>query len=169
MGVTQKLSRSNKRQRFPRETGHGPVIGLEAEFSLYVNEQRRKPEEVFRRPARLVRAQTIPRKGRSIHLPSGGALYFDTGVIEVATPIIELEPGCAERASRSLWEQIAFLRAELDAWENARKQRVRIEGFSAHYNLSVVPERRLSRAGMHQLALLLTYLLPAPMMLLAAN
>ena len=169
MGATPKLSRSSKRQLLLREAGHGPVIGLEAEFSLYVNEQRRKPEEVFRRPARLVRAQTIPRKGRSIHLPSGGALYFDTGVIEVATPIIELEPGCAERASRSLWEQIAYVRTELDAWQVAHQEPVRIEGFSAHYNLSIVPERQLSRAGMHRLALLLTYLLPAPMMLLAAN
>ena len=26
-------------------------------------------------------------------MPTGGAVYFDTGVIEVATPIIEIEPG----------------------------------------------------------------------------
>lgn len=164
-----KPSRSMKRHLLRRESGHGPVIGLEAEFSLYVNEIRQRPEEIFRRPAGLVRARTIPRSGRSVHLPSGGALYFDTGVIEVATPIIELEPGCAERASRSLWEQIAFVRSELDAWETDQRKRARLEGFSAHYNLSIIPERKLSRAGMHRLALLLTYLLPAPMMLLAAN
>ena len=59
----------------------------------------------------------LPRTGRSYHLPSGGALYFDTGVVEVATPIIELEPACCLRVVRSLWEQIAFVREELDHWE----------------------------------------------------
>ena len=95
-----------------------PVIGFEAEFTLFVREEKRRPEDVFGTPQRIVRERMIPRAGRSFHLPSGGAVYFDTGVIEVATPIIEIEPGCCVRAGRSLWEQIAFLRAELDAWEN---------------------------------------------------
>jgi hypothetical protein len=94
-----------------------PVIGLESEFTLYVQEEKRLPEHVFRNPQQIVRERMIPRAGRSFHLPSGGALYFDTGVIEVATPIIELEPGCCVRAVRSLWEQIAYVRGELDAWE----------------------------------------------------
>ena len=63
------------------------------------------------------------RTGRSYHLPTGGAVYFDTGVIEIATPMIELEPGCAARAGRSLWESIRFLREELDAWEQREGQR----------------------------------------------
>ncbi|MEO6569009.1 MAG: hypothetical protein ABIO94_09635 [Opitutaceae bacterium] len=149
---------------------HGAVIGLEAEFSLFVNEQRRKPEEVFGTPAALLgRHRTIPRSGRSVHMASGGALYFDTGVVEVATPVIELERGCGERATRCLWEQIAFVREELDAWEKARRETMRLEGFSAHYNVAIPAERQLEPAGLHQLALLLTYLLPAPIMLLAAN
>lgn len=149
---------------------HGPVIGLEAEFSLLVNDQRRKPEKVFGTPAGLLHAQrTIPRSGRSVHMASGGALYFDTGVIEVATPVIELEHGCGERATRCLWEQIAFVRGELDKWEIARHEAMRLEGFSAHYNVAIPQDRQLGPAGMHQLALLLTYLLPVPIMLLAAN
>ncbi len=97
------------------------VIGLEAEFSLLVDGLEQKPEKVFRTPAGLLRhypGRIIPRAGRSCHLPTGGALYFDTGVVEVATALIELEAdhGC-QRAVRSLWEQIAFVRAQLDASE----------------------------------------------------
>src|SRR5678816_1415498 len=146
-----------------------PCIGLEAEFSLYVDGQKRLPEHVFRNPRHVVREKMIPRAGRSWHLPSGGALYFDTGVIEVATPIIEIAPGCCARAGRSLWEQIAFVRDELDAWEGAHGRTLRLEGFSAHYNISVEGVCRADRASMHRLALLLTYMLHPPVMLLAAN
>src|SRR6267143_4014782 len=79
------------------------VIGLEAEFNLFVNGRRRRPEKVFGDPSRLVRHRMIPRTGKSFQLPAGGAIYFDTGVIEVATPIVELEPGCCYRATRLLW------------------------------------------------------------------
>src|SRR5688572_14909789 len=83
--------------------GRRPCIGLEAEFSLYVDGKKERPEKVFGNPRRVVREKMIPRPGRSWHLPSGGALYFDTGVIEVATSVIEIEPRCAIRAARSLW------------------------------------------------------------------
>lgn len=146
-----------------------PVIGFEAEFTLFVNGRKRRPEAVFGTPQRIVRARMLPRTGRSFHLPSGGAVYFDTGVIEVATPIIEIEPGCCVRAGRSLWEQIAFLRAELDAWEKRAGSVARLEGFSAHFNVSLPPERGLTAAGERQFARLLTCLLHVPVMLLAAN
>lgn len=146
-----------------------PVVGLEAEFSLFVRDEPRKPEHVFRKPEAVVRGKTLPRSGRSRHLPSGGAIYFDTGVIEVATPIIEIERGCCVRATRSLWDQIAFLRQELDAWEQRENSELRLQGFSAHYNVSVPPERGLDAEGVKRLALLLTYILPIPVMLLASN
>lgn len=146
-----------------------PCIGLEAEFSLFVRDEPRKPEHVFRNPQAIIRQPTLPRAGRSRHLPSGGAIYFDTGVIEVATPIIEIEPGCCLRATRSLWDQIAFLRRELNAWETAHAAAIRLQGFSAHYNVSVPAARGLDERGVRRLALLLSYLLPVPVMLLAAN
>ncbi len=93
-----------------------PVIGIEAEFTLLVNGVKRRPEEVFGTPRSLISAPMLPRTGRSFQLPSGGAIYFDTGVIEVATPIVELEPGCAYRATRLLWEKIRYVRQELDQW-----------------------------------------------------
>ena len=146
-----------------------PVIGFEAEFTLFVREEKRRPEDVFGTPQRIVRERMIPRAGRSFHLPSGGAVYFDTGVIEVATPIIEIEHGCCLRAGRSLWDQIAFLRGELDAWEKRTDSVARLEGFSTHFNVSVPQEHGLTEAGMRQLARLLTCLLHVPVMLLAAN
>lgn len=146
-----------------------PVIGLESEFTLYVQDEKRLPEHVFRDPRQIVRERMIPRTGRSFHLPSGGALYFDTGVIEVATPIIELEPGCCLRAVRSLWEQIAYVRGELDRYEAETGSSVRLEGFSTHYNISIPGERTLSEEAARNFARTLTYFVHAPMMLLAAN
>src|SRR5205085_3727391 len=95
------------------------AIGLEAEFTVVVDGELVKPEVVWRSPRRIIRGPLMHRTGRSYHLPTGGAVYFDTGVIEIATPTIELGPGCAARAGRSLWESIRFLRTELDAWETS--------------------------------------------------
>ncbi len=145
------------------------VVGFEAEFTLFVRDQKQRPEQVFKNPQEIVRARMLPRTGRSFHMPSGGAIYFDTGVIEVATPIIEIEPGCCVRAARSLWDQISFLRSELDAWEARADSHVRLEGFSTHFNVSVPAECALSERGIRQLARLLTYVLHVPVMLLAAN
>src|SRR3954463_13889865 len=156
-------------RRRPATAGPLAVVGMESEFTLYVQEEKRLPKNVFLNPQAIVREKMIPRTGKSYHLPSGGALYFDTGVIEVATPIIEVEQGCAVRVVRSLWEQIGFLRAELDAWETRKAATARLEGFAPHYNISAPTLPPLDTAGMRRLALLLTYLHPAPVMLLAAN
>jgi hypothetical protein len=145
------------------------VIGLEAEFNLLVNGRRRRPEKVFGDPSRLVRRRMIPRTGKSFQLPAGGAIYFDTGVIEVATPIVELEPGCCYRATRSLWEQIRYLRVELDHWAKRKRRDCRLQGFSAHYNISFPHARKSERRNATKLAYLLAHILPVPVLLLAAN
>src|SRR5881397_3632293 len=143
------------------------VIGLEAEFNLFVNERRRRPEKVFGDPSRLVRRRMIPRTGKSFQLPARGAIYFDTGVIEVATPIIELETGCCYRATRLLWEQIRYLRKELDHWAKRHKCQCRLQGFSAHYNFSFPNARRSKLRNATKLAYLLSHILPVPVLLLA--
>src|SRR6266436_4579999 len=145
------------------------VIGLEAEFNLFVNGRRRRPEKVFGDPSRLVRRRMIRRTGKSFQSPAGGAIYFDTGVIEVATPIVELEPGCCYRATRSLWEQIRFLRAELDHWARRNGCRCRLQGFSTHYNFSFPNARKSKFRNATKLAYLLAHILPVPVILLAAN
>jgi hypothetical protein len=147
------------------------AVGLEAEFSVILDGQPAKPEKVFGSPTRIVRAPMMHRTGRSYHLPTGGAVYFDTGVIEIATPVIEIEPGCAARAGRSLWENIRYLRRELDAWEESNGHTVHLAGFSTHYNVSFeLPEHERGESRtVEKLALLLTHIVPFPMMLLAAN
>ena len=145
------------------------VVGLEAEFNLLVNGRRRRPEKVFGDPSRLVRRRMIPRTGKSFQLPAGGAIYFDTGVIEVATPIVELEPGCCYRATRLLWEQIRYLRVELDHWAKRHRCQCCLQGFSAHYNFSFPNARKSRLRNANKLAYLLAHILPVPVILLAAN
>jgi hypothetical protein len=145
------------------------VIGLEAEFNLFINGRRRRPEKVFGDPSRLVRRRMIPRTGRSFQLPTGGAIYFDTGVIEVATPIVELERGCCYRATRLLWEQIRYLRRELDHWSKRHKCQCTLQGFSAHYNFSFPTARKSKLRNATKLAYLLAHVLPVPVILLATN
>src|SRR5918998_1375743 len=147
------------------------AIGLEAEFGLVIDGNPVKVEEVFRDPRDFMGSELIHRRGTSYHLPTGGAVYFDTGVIEVATPLIEIERGCAARAGRSLWEGIRVVRQELDAWERRRKHHVRLAGFSTHYNISFeLPSSQPTNGRtVEKLALLLTHILPVPVMLLAAN
>src|SRR5207248_1590208 len=157
------------RLRTPGATLPRAVIGLEAEFNLFVNGRRRRPEKVFGDPSRLVRRRMIPRTGKSFQLPAGGAIYFDTGVIEVATPIVELERGCCYRATRLLWEQIRYLRAELDHWSKLHGRDCRLQGFSTHYNFSFPDARRSKSRNATKLAFLLAHILPIPVILLAAN
>ncbi len=146
------------------------VVGLEAEFTLVVDGKEARPEDVFGSPEGLLRhhaGRIIPRTGRSRHLPTGGALYFDTGVVEVATALIELDaPHGPARAVRSLWEQIAFVRAQIDRWEAATGKTLCLRGFSAHYNFSLFGQ---TTPRLYRLARVLPYLLGIPTMLLAAN
>jgi len=147
------------------------AIGMEAEFAVIKDDVQAKPEDLFGSPRNIIREKMMHRKGRSYHLPTGGAVYFDTGVIEVATPVIEIERGCAARAGRSLWEAILFVRQELDAWEQAHDTDVQLAGFSTHYNISFELPRleQGTNRTVEQLAYLLAHILPIPVMLLAAN
>jgi hypothetical protein len=171
-GVTRDSRKSPKGtvDRVERATGMS-AIGLESEFAVVMNGTQVKPEQVFGSPTKIVRQPMMHRTGRSYHLPTGGAVYFDTGVIEIATPVIEIEKSCAARAGRSLWESIRFLREELDAWEQRDGRCVSLAGFSTHYNVSFdLPEQERGESrSAEKLAMLLTHILPFPVMLLAAN
>src|SRR5436305_1059870 len=97
---------ANAGQAMTRATSSLAAIGIEAEFVVVIDGVPVRPEDIFGSPRRIVRGPLLHRTGRSYHLPTGSAVYFDTGVIELATPMIELERGCAARAGRSLWESI---------------------------------------------------------------
>jgi hypothetical protein len=147
------------------------AIGLEAEFSVVADGRASRPEAVFGTPRAFMRGRPMHREGTSYHLPTGGAVYFDTGVIEVATPVIEIERGAAARAGRSLWEGIHHVRDELDHWERRTGRDVRLVGFSAHYNVSFdLPDGAPGGSRtVERLAWMLAHLLPVPVMLLATN
>ena len=88
-------------------------------------------------------------------------------MVEVATALIELDaPGGCARAVRSLWEQIAFVRGQIDRWEARTGKGMRLRGFSAHYNFSLFAQ---DSPRLHRLARVLPYILAVPVMLLAAN
>jgi len=171
MTVKHKRPRLEERAEIPPKPVSLGAMGIESEFTVVMDGQPVKPEDVFKSPTNIVRAPMIHRTGRSYHLPTGGAVYFDTGVIEIATGMIEIDKGCAARAGRSLWENIRYLRTELDDWEKRHGHDVELGGFSTHYNVSfnASEKRRKAHCTVGKLALLLTYILPAPVMLLAAN
>src|SRR5947209_14398714 len=167
---TRLTATANAGRAMTRATSSLAAIGIEAEFVVVIDGVPVRPEDIFGSPRRIVRGPLMHRTGRSYHLPTGCAVYFDTGVIELATPMIELERGCAARAGRSLWESILFLRRELDAWQAGHGRDVNLVGFSTHYNVSFdVPTSHDAGRTVEKLALLLMYILPAPVMLLAAN
>jgi hypothetical protein len=145
------------------------AIGLEAEFGLVVDGAPIEVEDIIRDPRDFIGDTLTHRVGTSYHLPTGGAVYFDTGVIEVATPLIEIDRGCGMRAGRSLWEAILAVREGLSRWERRTGRRAALTGFSTHYNVSFEhPDDRPGRA-LDDLALLLVYILAPPVMVLATN
>src|SRR3954447_26539101 len=148
-----------------------PVIGLEAEFKVFVDDRERTPEEVWRTPAAFIDRPLVRRTNKSLQLPTGGALYFDGGVLEVVTPVIEIAPQCTARVVRSLWEQIGFVRDQLDKWETKNGQRVRLQAYSLHVNISFELDReeRSHQRNVQKLAMLLIHLLPVPIIVAGAN
>ncbi|MGZ7040996.1 MAG: hypothetical protein ACXVH7_04305, partial [Thermoanaerobaculia bacterium] len=158
--------------RFPyRSELEMPVIGLESEFKVFVDDVEAVPEELWRTPAAFIDKPLLKRTTKSSQLPTGGAVYFDGGVIELVTPVIELAPHCTARVVRSLWEQIGFVRDHLDRWEKKNGRRVRLQAFSCHFNISFELHRaeRTRNRTIQKLALLLAHLLPVPIIVAGAN
>ena len=129
------------------------------------------PRVYWGHPGAFIDPPLLPREKTSLQLPTGGAVYFDRGVIEVVTPVIELAPHSTARMVRNLWEQIGFVRGQLTNWEKANGHTVRLKAYSSHYNISYeIPKREQSATRNEKtLALLLTYILPVPVMMVASN
>ena len=163
---------SQPSERFPyRDELELPVIGLESEFKPFVDGAEVVPEEVWRTPSAFIDRPLLKRTTKSSQLPTGGAVYFDGGVIEVVTPVIEIAPHCTARVVRSLWEQITFLREQLDRWEVRSGHRVTLQAYSCHFNISfeLGRDERSRNRTVQKLAYLLAHLLPVPVIVTGAN
>ncbi|MEO8217492.1 MAG: hypothetical protein ABI718_10470 [Acidobacteriota bacterium] len=148
-----------------------PAIGMEAEFNVFLDEEEINPEKYWKHPTAFIEDPLLEREKTSRQLPTGGAVYFDRGVIEVVTPLIEIAPGCTARVVRSLWEQIEYVRAQLTLWEGRNRHHVRLKAYSTHYNVSFELPRREQNAtrNIKSLALLLAYILPVPVAVAGCN
>lgn len=148
-----------------------PAVGMESEFNVWVDGSEVVPEKFWKAPTDFITIPLLPREGRSLQLPTGGAVYFDRGVIEVVTPLIEVAPKCTARMVRSLWEQIAFVRDQLTEWEKKTGHEVRLRGYSSHYNVSfeIPRSQQSSSRNERKLSLLLAYIFPPILMMLGAN
>src|SRR5881394_3093861 len=151
--------------RLPQRTWLAmPVMGMESEFNVWLDEVEINPESYWKHPKAFIDAPLLEREKTSSQIPTGGAVYFDRGVIEVVTPVIELAPHCTARMVRNLWEQIGFVRDELTKWGERNNHTIRLKAYSSHYNIS---HERMKHEK--ELALLLAYLLPVPVMVAGAN
>jgi hypothetical protein len=148
-----------------------PVVGMESEFNVLLDGEEIDPRAYWGHPLAFIEGALLPREKSSFHLPTGGAVYFDRGVIEVVTPVIELGAGATARVVRNLWEGIAFVRAELTKWEGRTGHSVRLKAYSAHYNVSfeLPASQQGPQRNVRALALLLAHVLPLPVALLGTN
>jgi hypothetical protein len=164
-------ARARRRPRAPRVRLAMPVMGMEAEFNVLLDGVEIDPRAYWGHPLAFIDGALLPREKSSFQLPTGGAVYFDRGVIEVVTPVIELAPGATARMVRNLWEGIAFVRGELTKWEARTGHGIRLKAYSAHYNVSFeIPAARQAKdRNARALALLLAYILPLPVALVGTN
>jgi hypothetical protein len=148
-----------------------PVTGMEAEFNVFLDGVEIDPRQFWGRPTAFIDAPMLRREKSSFQLPTGGAVYFDRGVIEVVTPVIELAPGCTARVVRNLWEQISFVRHALSKWEQRTGRHIRLKAYSTHYNVSFELPRaqQNGRRNVGRLAYLLAHILPVPVAIVGTN
>jgi hypothetical protein len=169
--VNPKSDLDRELRRLGRTRLKMPVIGMESEFNVWLDEKEINPEPYWKHPSAFIDRPLLKREKSSLQLPTGGAVYFDRGVIEVVTPVIELAPESTARMVRNLWEQIGFVRDQLTNWGKQNGHTVRLKAYSSHYNITYeIPKaRQTAKRNEKLLALLLAYILPVPVMVVASN
>ena len=70
-----------------------PVTGIEAELAVFVDGERVDPARIWTSASSLMGPAAVEAGGLAAPLAGGGVLYFDDGVAEIVTPVIELGPG----------------------------------------------------------------------------
>jgi hypothetical protein len=154
----------------PEHTLKMPVTGIEAELAVFVDGERVDPARVWTSPSTLMGPAAVQTSGPAAPLAGGGVVYFDDGVAEIVTPVIELGPGATARVVRNVWEGMGEVMERLAAWAAGSQRSVRLQGFSTHYNVSfTAPPEEGSPRTVDALALLLAHLLPMPVALVGGN
>jgi len=144
---------------------------MEAEFNVVLDGVEIDPRAYWKDPTAFIDVPMLRRTRSSLQLPTGGAVYFDRGVIEVVTPVIELASGSTARVVRNLWEQIGFVRDQLTKWETRTGHHVRLKAYSAHYNISFELDGKDQdeHRNIQKVAHLLAYILPVPVAVAGCN
>src|SRR5258708_18528850 len=86
-----------------------PVIGMEAEFNVWLDEVEIDPKPYWHHPGAFIDRPLLPRENTSLQLPTGGAVYFHPGVIAAVTPVIHIAPHSTAPAARNLLAPITFV------------------------------------------------------------
>src|ERR1043165_3136784 len=77
----------NGNSRRPQRTWLAmPVMGMESEFNVWRDEVEINPETYWKHPKAFIDTPLLEREKTSSQIPTGGAVYFDRGAIEVVTP-----------------------------------------------------------------------------------
>ena len=174
IGARRRVKASDEYSAAARQIVLAPRrrVGLEAEFTLVVDDARRPPRGRVRRSARLhPRAADASR--RHVVPPAR------TAPPSTSTPASSRSPRRRWSSSAAAWRARAARCGKRSrscatssiAGSGRSGRAARLAGFSTHYNMSLAlaDAARCRTRGSNRLARALTYVLPAPVMLLATN
>ena len=80
-----------------------PVIGMESEFNVWLDEVEIIPENYWKHPSAFIDRPLLQREKTSVQLPTGGAAYFDRGVKRVIVAAPVAASATTESARRLGW------------------------------------------------------------------
>ena len=73
MPLNLKDEISTERRRARRTWLKMPVIGMESEFNVWLDEKEIDPKKYWRHPGAFIDRELLPREKSSLQLPTGGA------------------------------------------------------------------------------------------------
>src|SRR5258708_24642618 len=77
-----------------------PVIGMESEFNVWLDEVEIDPKPFWEHPAAFIDRPLLPREKTSLQLPTGGGGSLDPGGLREVAPGVPLPPGRTAPAGR---------------------------------------------------------------------
>src|SRR4051794_25906377 len=93
-----------------------PVIGMESEFNVWLDEVEVDPREYWGHPGAFIDRPLLPREKTSLQLPTGGAGDFSLGGVGVVKAVIRLAARPTARTGRHSWGAMRVGRAPTPPW-----------------------------------------------------